>query len=152
MVRDERFGSRSARYRRQNRRGNLQEVALVQIAANRLDDFVALDKRVADFGIHNQIKIALTVANLHVLESVKFFGQRTQRLRQQLEILDANGKLAAFCLENLPAQSDYVADVQKFEFAVFGVAQNVKLEVNLNRTAFVGKRRKGSLAVPANRH
>ena len=53
----------------------------------------------------------LAVANLDVFKPMKLFGQRAERLRQNFKILNANGQLAALCLENLPAQPDYVADV-----------------------------------------
>ena len=52
---------------RQNRRLDLNKVALVQIFADSLDSFVALYENVAYFGIHNQIQIALTIANFNVL-------------------------------------------------------------------------------------
>ena len=132
MVRDKGFCRRAARNRRQNGRGNFQKVALVQIFANRLDDFVAFYERVANFGIHDQIQVALTVTDFYVLKSVKFFGQRSQGLGKQFETFDAHGKFAAFGLEDLPAQADDIADVKQFEFAVFVVAENVQLEINLD--------------------
>ena len=47
---------------------------------HRLHQFAALEKHFANLGIHNQVYVALAVAQFDICQSVPFFGQRQQIL------------------------------------------------------------------------
>ena len=91
VMSDKRTSRRASCNRREHWRFNFDKVALVKVTSNRLDSFVALDERLAHFGINNQIKVALTITNLHIFKPVKLLRQRSKRLSQQCKIFHADG-------------------------------------------------------------
>ena len=94
VVRHERARRRTAGQRLHHRRFDFHETTAVQILADFGDDLAAQFKRLADIHVADQIQIALTVALLHVRQTMPFFGQRTEAFRQEFEFLRADGRLA----------------------------------------------------------
>ena len=54
---------------------NLDEVLSVEVTADSRDDLGALDEGVLDLGVHDQVDVALTVAQVGVSKSVVLLGQ-----------------------------------------------------------------------------
>ena len=80
MMSGERSCRRASRYRRQHRRFDFDETALVEIFSDRFNDLGAFDEHVAHLGIDDKIEVALPISDLDVFEPVEFLRQRSQRL------------------------------------------------------------------------
>ena len=74
MVRLEGTRIRATQNGVQDRRLNFVEALILHIASNSCDNLKTLLKRIAHFGIHDQVDIALTIARLFVGQAVKLFG------------------------------------------------------------------------------
>ena len=74
MVRDERLGIGAARNRVQHRRFHFHEAVSQHIVADAGNDLAALDKASAAIFIHDEIKIALTVADFLVRQTTELFS------------------------------------------------------------------------------
>ena len=152
VIRHERTRRCTARNRRHHGRLHFEEASLVEVAADRLDDLRARDERVLDLWIHDEIDVALTVAHFHILQTVKLFGKRAQRLREKREIVDAHRELAAPRAKDDASDADDVTDVQELELLVLLLAQNVELEVDLNLARKIHEHGEARLAMAADRH
>ena len=82
VVGDEGLGRGAAGDRVQHRRLDFEIAARDEMAAHRGDDPAAPAQGLAAFLVHDQVEIALAVAQLDIGEAVKFLGQRQQRLGQ----------------------------------------------------------------------
>ena len=90
---------------------DLHEAEAVEIAAQVRDE-PAADLEVAlALGVHDQIHIALTVAQLHVRHAVELLRQRAQGLTEQRDLLHVDGDLPRLGLERVAAHADDIADV-----------------------------------------
>ena len=78
--------------------------------------------------------------------------QRAQRLREQLERLDAHGHLAGARAEQRPRHADDVAEVEMLDDRITIVAERVLPEVQLDAPRLIGEVRERRLAVRAPRH
>ena len=132
VMRDKGFCRCAARERREHGGLHLEEVTLVEIAADGLDDLRPLAERLAYLQIYHEIQITLTVARVYILQTVELLRQWAQRLREQIKILDAYGDLTAPRLEDHTANPDDVADVEPLELLlVFLLTKHVHLEIDL---------------------
>ena len=116
---------RAAVERLQNRGLHFEVTLLVQIVTHRVDQQRALDERVLDMGVHDEVDVTLTVALLGVLEGIIDYavfllddGQRAHRLAEDGEFLDVDADLAGLRGEHETLHADDVADVQFLEHAV----------------------------------
>ena len=153
VMRDE--GTRCSTARKSGQHGglDLEIVPLVQIAANGLNDLRPLAEGIAYVHIDHEIEIALAIARIHILQTVELFGQRAQRLREQVKVLDAHGNLAATRLEDNTANPDDVADVKTLELLlVLALTEDIHLEIDLYVSCAVIERREGCFAMSAYRH
>ena len=76
------LGRGTARQRVHHRCFDFHEAERVHELPNELNDLRALSKHLANFGVHDQVDIALAVALLGVGEAGPFFGQRAQAFGQ----------------------------------------------------------------------
>ena len=84
VVRDERTRSRTTVERLKHRRLDLNEVRVVERAANARDHLGARHEAIARLGVGHQIEVALAMPNLNVLQSVVTIGE-WQATRCQLD-------------------------------------------------------------------
>ena len=112
----------------------------------------ALDERIAGFGVHDQVEIALAIAGIGVGKSVELFRQRMQALAQKRDFLRVHGRFAGLGLEYKALYADHVADVVGFERLVRFLAHGVAGRVDLNLPVKIEHVREGRLAHDALRH
>jgi len=112
VMRHERPRVAAARNLLQHRGIDVEEVALVEQPAHGRDDPGPRPENLTHGRVGDQVDVALPVADLHVLQSVPFLGQRPQRLRQQLEGLDLECDLSTARLEDRPGGADDIAGIE----------------------------------------
>ena len=83
------------------------------MAAHRRDDPAAPAQRLAALRVHDQVEIALAVAQLDIGEAVIFLGQRPQRLGQHGQRRRIDGQLAARGAADQALDADQIADVEQ---------------------------------------
>lgn len=113
VVGDEGLGGGTTSNHVHHRGLDFQEVALVQEVAQVRDHLGARDELVTDVGVHDQIEVALAVAQLLVLEAVMGLGQHAQTGREKLDGLGEDGQLTALGLAGHTADTDDVTTAQQ---------------------------------------
>ena len=136
----------------QKRGLHLVEALLLHVAANGGNHLEALLERGLHLGIHDQIDIALAIARLLVGKPVELLGKRAQRLRQKLERLDGDGKLAAARAHHGSVHADPVAHVEVFQLGERILAKSVHAAEKLHVGRGVAQLEEGELALIALRH
>lgn len=153
VVRDERASRSAAGDRREHRRLDLEVIARIEVRADGLDDLRALAEGLADLRVHDEVKVALAVADVDILQAVELLRQRAQGFREQVKVLDADRHLAAMRLEDDAADADDVADVELLELVlVLVLAEHINLEVDLDVARAVVERAERCFAVAADGH
>ena len=94
-VRDERVRERAAVPRLQDRRLDLDEAVLVQVAADRGDDPRAQEEELARVLVHQQVEVALPVARLRVGEPVERVREAGSGSSRAPQLVDRERRLAA---------------------------------------------------------
>ena len=125
---------------------HFEEALLVQISADLLQDLAALDEGVLDFGVGDQVHIALTVTHLGVGQAVELLGQGTQALGQQGQLGGTHAQLAGLGAEHLALDADDIAHVQLLEGGVGLFAQLVAADVQLDIALVIAQVGKTCLA------
>jgi len=113
VMGDERPRRRAARDCMQRRGLDLEIAARQQKPAQRRDDPAAPAQRLAALWVHDQVEIALAVAQLDIGQAVIFLGQRPQRLRQHCQRDGVDGQLAARRPPDPALDADQIADIQE---------------------------------------
>ena len=67
-----------------------------------------------DFGIGDQIDIALSVAGFDVGQPMPLFRKRTERLAQKCQLANFDGEFIGFCPEEIAGHADPVAQIELF--------------------------------------
>ena len=137
VMRDERPRVRAARDGAEHGRLDLHEAEVVEVAAQERHKFRADLKIPLALGIDDEVHVALTVAQLLILQTVELFGQRPQGLREQRDLLGADAHLAALGAEHLAAHTDDVADVVLLEAVVFLLVHLVLAGIDLDAAGLV---------------
>jgi hypothetical protein len=96
-----------------------------------LDDQGACEKDLFYFRVGDEIKIALAIANFNVGQTMPLFRQGVERFTQKTERLNLQGELPCLGPENLPFQSDEIADIQPFKEAELLLANDLFLKIGL---------------------
>ena len=153
VVRDERASRSAAGDRREHRRLDFEVIARIEVRADGLDDLRALAEGLADLRVHDEVEVALTVADVDILQAVELLRQRAQGFREQVKVLDADRHLTAMRLEDDAADADDVADVELLELVlVLVLAEHINLEVDLDVARAVVERAERCFAVAADGH
>ena len=113
VVGDEGLGRGAAGDRMQHRRLDFEIAARDEMAAQRGDDPAAPAQGLAALRVHDQIEVALAVAQLDIGETVKLLGQRAQGLGQDGEGGGVDRQLAARGAAHQPFDADQIADVEE---------------------------------------
>ena len=121
----ERTSRRTAVQRLQNRGLHFKVALFVQIVTHRVDQQCALDERIFDMRVHDEVDVALTVTLLRILESVidhtvLLFDdrQRAHRLAKDGKLLHVDADFACLRGEHETFHADNITDVQFLENAV----------------------------------
>ncbi len=133
----------------QDRRFQLDEVALNHVGADRRHQLRARLEDLARALVGHQVELALAVARLDVGDPVEEVGRVAQRLRQQHALADADRQLAAFGHMEDAVDADQIADVEFLDPPEGLLAELVATRVGLDRAADVADVEEGGLAVAA---
>ncbi len=147
-------------------RFHFEPAVLVEVVAHGLDEFAALFEDFADFGIDDEVHIALAVAEFGVGEgivNIAFFiafddGQGAQRFAEELELIHMYGGFPGFGFEDAAFYADDVAEVEQFfedgivEGFVFARAYLIAIDVELDAAGFVLQHGKRGFAHDASSH
>ena len=106
VMRPERTRHRAARNRLHHRRLDLEVAARIEELAQRREHLAAHLEHLARLGIHDQIQIALAVANLDVRQPVPLLGQRHVALREELEARRPDRQLVRARAEQMAFDAD----------------------------------------------
>ena len=135
-----------------HRRFHFEIAAVVEKLAQGLQRFRALYKNFAAFEVGEEVHIALAVAELDVGQAVEFFGQGQHGFGEEGEALDVDGELAGACAEEIAADADVVAEVEKFIEREALLADGVEADVDLEALAVLLQGGEAGLALGANGH
>ena len=150
VVRRERARQRAAVERLQDRRLDLDEAGVVELAADRGDDLRARDEQLARLLVGHQVELAAAVARLDVLQAVVLLGRRAQRLREHGEALDPQRHLAALRAHRGAVDADDVAEVDLRQQALVLLGpEHVRARLQLQPAGAVDEVEEGHLALAA---
>src|SRR5277367_4618287 len=113
MMGDKRLRRGAARDGVQHRCLKFEITVLDEATAQRRDNPAAPAQRLAALRVHDQIEIALAVAQLDIGETMIFLGKRTQGLRQDRDGASVNGQLATRGAANGSLYPDQIADIEQ---------------------------------------
>jgi len=146
------LGVRAARLAVQRRGLDLEEVPLVQVAADEGRDPCAHLEGAPHVHVDGHVEVALAVALVDVGEAGPLVGQRAQRLGEHRHLPRVHRELALVRALHATARAHKVAAVGEVEEGLEAVAQPLLLEVQLHRAGAVLHREEGQLAEDAPRH
>ena len=116
----------------QNGSVHFQKSAGVEELAQRLQNLAALDEGILDLRVDDGVHVALTVADILILQAVPLFRKHPQGLGQQRQLVSMNGDLAGFGTEDYALHADDIADVHGFEVRVYVLAHVLAAHIGLN--------------------
>ena len=150
VVRDERARGRPTLLQVEDRRLDLDEGLLLQTTANRLDRGVTHRKDPSGIVVDDEVDVALPIPGVDVGKALPFVGQRSQRLRQELEVLELHGQLALLRRHHRTDDTDPVTAIQVVErgerFVADGALRHEQLDVT-GRVAKVSESEAALLAL-----
>ena len=123
----------------------------LHVTADQADDGAALAEHVADLGVHDEVDVALAIADLAVGEAVELLGQRSQRLGEKRELGGGDGELPATGAQHAPSSIDDVPEVKLAEKPPALLAQVVHAAEELNLASDVLEDDEGNLALATER-
>ena len=148
-VRDERLGVGTTQDGMHHGGLDLHVAVGLHVAADEADDLAALAEGVADLGVHDEVDVALAVANLAVGETVELLGQRAQGLGEQLDVRGGNGELATASAQHGTGGADDVAQVKLAQERPLVLGQVVHAAEELDLRGAVLEHNEGGLALLA---
>ena len=113
VVRDEGLGRGAARDRVEHRRFDFEIAARQQKGAHRRDDAAAPAQCLAALRVHDQVEIALAVAQLDIGEPVILLGERPQRFCEQRDFRRVDRQFAAWRAAHEALDADQIANVEQ---------------------------------------
>ena len=146
MVGLEGMGGRAAGDGLHHRRFHFDKAGFFKKPADLSDDGNAFAEDFARSGIRNQIKVSLPVFRFGILDSVPFFGQRTQGLGKHGQRLDPDRRLAGFRGEPLALHANPVSYVQLLEDGHSRLTNLLGVHKDLHPAGIVGKIEKPALS------
>src|SRR5690348_2780042 len=146
-MRDERARSCAAIERLQDRRLNFEEPMLVQVTTHGRNRATSYHKNLLDFiAIGNQIKIALALPCLDILEPMILLGQGTQTFRKNAIFPHMQRTLSRTCDKQKSTNLNKVTDIQQLERLISFFPYVIDTEVHLHTPGAIFNLRKSSLA------
>ena len=111
---------------------DLHEALGVEVTSDRADYLRSLDERVLYVGIHNEVDVSLTVSEIRIRETVKFFGQKLKALRKESDLFRMDRSLAGLRFEYCSLYTDDIAHVHFLESRIGLLAKRIPCNVSLN--------------------
>ena len=134
VMRDERTSRCTACNGVENGSFDFQKTETVEVLSYCAHYLTANNEGLFYFRICDEVDVTLTIACVRIFKTVKFFGQRAQRLCEQSYRRHANGRFARMSDENAPFYAYYIADIHVFKVGVRFFSHFVLLDVNLYLT------------------
>ena len=131
---------------------HLDKVLRVEETADACDDLGALDEGILDLGVHDEVNVALTIAQIGVCQTVILLRQGLERLGEQTNRLGVDRNLAHLGFEHKALDLHDIADIPFFQEGVFLFAEVVKLGENLDLAGLVMQIEERDLALAALGH
>ena len=94
-----------------------RKALILHVAADGGDDFEALLEDLLDFGVHDQVDVALAITRFLVRQAMELLGQRADGLAEQLEGRHGHGQLAAARAHHSALDADPVAHIKVLQAA-----------------------------------
>ena len=145
VVGDERAGVGAGGDWHQNGGVDFDEAAGVKETADATDDAAAPDESVGDFGVGDEVKVALAVADFHIAQAVPLFGQRAHSLGEDGQGSGFNGRLAGAGTHHRAGDAEEVAEVKVGQQGVV-VAEDIAAEHSLDDAGTVAQVQEGGAA------
>jgi hypothetical protein len=139
VPRLERLGCGAARHSLEHRCFDFEETTVLQESANLAHDRDALMKDRSRLLVSHQIEIALPIAGFDVLQTVPFFGQRTQRFRENLKPGNLQARLARLGEEARAFHADEIAEIEQVENLHRFGADLFGMEINLDSSGGIAQ-------------
>ncbi len=150
---DERPSSGAAGNGLHHGRFHLHEAPLDEESANVADDPGAHLEHPPGVRVHDQVQVALPVADFGVGQSVELLGQRAQVLCEQLDVRRLDRQLALVGAHHGAAHAHDVADVPQIVEPAIGLRTQIVLpQIALDLTGIVLQRDEAGLAHHAAQH
>ena len=140
VMRFEGFRKRAARDRMQDGRFDFEVVPVVEKSSELADDDAALDEYLTHLTIHDQVDVALPIADFDVLQPVPFFRQRQETFRQIYQLIRQDGQLSSLRAEQPSFDSDEIPDVEKLVELEIALRELIFFSVDLQLPFAVGQR------------
>lgn len=131
------LGGCAARDGVQHRGLDLKIAAAIKKAADLPNDLGTLDKGFLDLGAGNQIDVALTIAQLSILQAVPLVGKRKQRFGKQAYFPGMNRNFPLACAEDKALNPDDITDIPGVERRISLLAHIVDPDIDLHPAARV---------------
>ncbi len=134
MVRDERPGRGAAGDGVQGRRFDFEVALLVEIRADAANDLDALERAIEQFGVVDQVEVAMPKPKFHVGHAGPLVGVRQQRLAEKGQLVREDRRLAGACLAERSLDAEEIAQVQLLSQTPALRADLLQTDVNLDPT------------------
>ncbi len=149
VVRDERLRRGAPRDGVHHRRLHLQEPARIEELPQKPDDLHPRLEDLHHVRVRGQVRISLTVPDLHVGQSVPLLGRRRDGLGENRVALDEDRYLAGAGLVDRAFDANEVPEVDQAELLEGLVPHRVLADVSLDAAAAVAKVEESRLALQA---
>ncbi len=151
-MRGEGLGRRTARKCVQHGGLDLEIAVVHAVLAHGRDDLGTLDERLFDVVVHDEVDVALAIAQLFVGQAVELLGKRAQRLGEKRHLGCRNGELAAARAHDRARDADPIAHVKLLDAREGILADVVDADEELDEPGGVLETHEHDLALAANRH
>ena len=131
---------------------DLQEIALIQPAADAAHQLRAAAEGVAGIGRNDQIEVALAVALLHIRQAMPLIGQGLQAFTEHLPFGCLHRQLTAISAAQGALDPDPIAGVHQAGDLLERLSKCCFFEKQLNGTGLIGQGEKRQLAHHPARH
>ena len=145
-MRRERPRQRAAGNRLHHRRLDFEVPAGGHELPDRRDDAAPALEHQPRVGVHDEIEVALPVADFDVGQTVPLFRQRQQALGQEVQPRCMDGELVRPRAEQVPFDADPVAEIEQLEDLEVERRHRVLTDVDLNLPEAVGQDQQVRLA------
>jgi len=131
-MRLERSCSSAAGICHQHRSLHFHKSLSVQIFTDSADDFGTFNESILYFRIHDKIHISLTITDICIGQTMKFFRQYLQTLGKQSYRSRMDRNFTCFCLKYFTGNTHDIADIHFLKCFVFLFSNTVSCHVRLN--------------------
>src|SRR5262249_50376889 len=151
VMRDERTRHCAAGDRLHHRRFHFDVSPRIKKLADRLHYLAALDENLAHVLVHDQVDVALAVAQLHVAQAMPLLWQPQKIFGQEGKLFDMNGQLTRTRAEEISANANVVSQIEQLIESKSFFADEIELHVDLQPLTALLQMREAGLALQPQR-